>query len=103
MLFLVTMTHTAESCPVYHPKQMSATIESAKKSESIAKELGMKIHFMLSAIAGHTAYTLVEADNAGALSRYFGSIPFPQDYTVTPVGHLKDMIERAKEMLSEKK
>jgi len=97
------MTHTAESCPVYHPEQMSAAMESAEKSESLTKELNIKVHFMLSAIAGHAMYTLVEADNADALSRYFGSIPFPQDYTLTPVEHLQDMIKRAKEMMEQHK
>jgi len=97
------MTHTAESCPVYHPEQMSAAIESAEKGESMASELGIKVHFMLSAIVEHAAYALVETDTADALSRYFGSIPFPQDYTVTPVEHLEDMMKRAKEMMAEKK
>ena len=103
MLFLVTMTHTAESCPGYDPKKLEETIEAVEKSESVAKELGMKIHFLLGDLLGHGMYALVERDNPDALQRSFGVIPFPQDFVLTPVGHLHDMTKQAKEMLPEKK
>ena len=103
MLFLITMTHTPESCPGNDPEKLEESIAALEKSESVAKELGMKIHFLLADLLGHTMYALVETDNADALQRSFGEIPFPQDFVVTPVGHLKDMIEQVKETLSEKK
>ena len=102
-LFLITMTHTAESCPGNDPEKMSETIESAEKIECSAEELGIKVHFMLDVLLGHTAYALVETDSPEALARFSAGISFPQNCTITPVEHLKDMIERAKEMLSEKK
>ncbi len=103
MLFLVTMTHTAESCPGYDPEKLEETIEAMEKSESVAKQLGMKIHFLVGDLLGHGTYALVETENPDALQRSFGQIPFPQDFVVTPVGHLKDMIKQFKEMLSEKR
>ncbi|GAI83142.1 unnamed protein product [marine sediment metagenome] len=103
MLFLITMTHTAESCPGYDPEKLEEGIAALEKCESVAKELGVKTHFLLADVLGHTMYALVETDSADALQRSFGESPFRQDYTVTPVGHLKDMIKQAKEMLSEKK
>ncbi len=63
----------------------------------------MKIHFLVADLLGHGMYALVETDNPDALQRSFGVTPFPQDFVVTPVGHLKDMIKQFKEMLSEKR
>ena len=74
-----------------------------EKSESVAKELGMKINFLAADVLGHSMYALVETENPDALQRSFGEIPFPHDFVLTPVGHLKDMIKQVKEMLSEKK
>ena len=99
MLFLVTMTHTAENCPAYDPEKMREGIESAEKVESAAKELNLKLHFQVTAILEHTTYTLVETDSPEALTRFFGAIPFPQEFRVTPVEHLGDMIKRTREML----
>jgi len=103
MLFLITMTHTAESCPGNDPEKLQEGIEALEKPESVAEELGMKIHFLVTDLLGHSMYALVETDNPDALQRSFGENPFPQDFVVTPVGHLKDMIKQVKEMLSEKK
>jgi len=103
MLFHITMTHTAENCPASDPEKMREVTEAAEKYESMAKELGMKIHFLVGDVLGHNMYALVETENPDALQRSFGMIPFPQDFVVTPVGHLKDLIKKVKEMLSEKK
>jgi len=97
------MTHTAESCPGSDPEKLEEGIKALEKSESVARELGMKIHFLLADLLGHSMYALVETESPDALQRSFGELPFRQDYTVTPVGHLKDLIKQAKEMLSEKK
>ncbi len=37
MLFLVTMTHTAESCPGYDSEKLEEAIGALEKSESVAK------------------------------------------------------------------
>jgi len=103
MLFLVTMSHSAEKCPANDPEKMRETIEIVDKIEPMAKELNIKIHFMVLSGLGHTTSVLVEADSIDALSRFFGTIPFPQEFTLTPVEHLQDAMKRAKEMLEQQK
>ena len=58
MLFLVTMTHAAESCPGYDPERMREGIELVDKIESQAKELNIKIHFQVTAVLEHASYAL---------------------------------------------
>ncbi len=103
MLFMLTMTHTAESCPGNNPEKMPEAVEAMDRMESLAKELNIKIHFQVIATLEHATYALVEADSAGALSRFFGDVPFPQTSRIVPVEDFQDMMKRAKKMMMQGK
>lgn len=103
MLFLVTMTHSAESCPSNNPEKMPEAMESVDAMESLAKELNIKIHFQVIATLEHTTYALVEADSVEALSGFFGDVPFPQMSKVTPVEYFEDVMKRVKEKMQQEK
>jgi hypothetical protein len=47
MLFHVTMTHTADSCPAYHTERMPEVISSFEKLERLATELNIKAHALV--------------------------------------------------------
>ena len=103
MLFHITMIHAPESCPACDPQMMEEALVSAEKAESMAKELEIKVHFMVNEVVGHTIFALLETDSADALARFVGAIPFPQDIIAVPVEPLQEMVARAREMMKQQK
>ena len=56
MLFHVTMSHTADNCPIYHKdsKEMfPKVIEAAESLEEMAEGLNVKIHFLTASAPEH--------------------------------------------------
>jgi hypothetical protein len=100
MLFHVTMTHTAQTCPAYDPELMRATLPALEKLEGTAQELGLKVHFALWAAPEHDAYALVETDNLGVIARWVNSLPMRQEFRVTPVQHVQDLVVTARAMMA---
>ncbi|MCC7164575.1 MAG: hypothetical protein IT331_18925 [Anaerolineae bacterium] len=100
MLFHITMTHTPDNCPGYNRETMPNFISGVDKLEGIAKELNVKVHFMLWAAPEHVAYALLEADSLGVIGQYVNAIPIRQDYRVTAVEHLGQVIETAKAIVA---
>ena len=99
MLFHVTMTHTEDNCPAYNREEMPGLVSAFEKLDELAKELDVKAHFLLWGAPEHNAFALIEADNIGSVTRYLNTIPIKQDFKVTPVQHLGDIIEMAKAMI----
>ena len=100
MLFHVTMTHTPDNCPAYHREVMPDLITGLDKLEGLAKELHVKVHFLLWAAPDHVAYALLEADSLGVIAQFVNTIPIRQEFRVTPVEHLQQMVETAKAMMA---
>lgn len=92
MLFHVAMTHTADNCPAYHTDKMPAVIGSMERLEEVGKELNVKAHALLWGAPEHIAFAVLEADNLGAIGSYLNSIAITQEFTITPVQHLSDVI-----------
>ena len=46
MLVHLTMTHTPEDCPGYHPESVPALLEAFDGLEAIGKEMNVKAHFI---------------------------------------------------------
>ena len=103
MLFHVTMTHTPDNCPAYHRETMPDVITGMDKLEGVAKELNVKVHFLLWAAPDHVAYALLEADSLGGIAQYVNAIPIRQECRVTPVEHLQQVIETSKAMMARAK
>ncbi len=101
MLFHLTLTHTADNCPGYWPPEKQAELYAGTdKIMEAAKELNVKVHFLLSGTPEHVIYALLEADNILAVSNFVSGVPILQDTKVTPVQHLQDFIAEAKARLA---
>lgn len=48
----------------------------------------------------HVAYAIVEADSPGAVTRCLNTINIKQDFNVTPVQRLQEVMEMAKAMIA---
>ncbi len=103
MLFHVTMTHTADNCPAYHTERMPDALASFENLEEIGKELHIKAHALLWGAPDHIAFAILEADSLSALGRYLNSIAIHQEFKVTPVQNLKDVVEFGKAAIARAK
>ena len=102
MLFHVTATHTAEDCPGYNLQRMPEVVTSLEKLESLAKELNVKVHFLVNGAPEHVSFALLEADNPGAVARVVNSIAIRQDFKVTPVQREEDLMALARAMMGQR-
>jgi hypothetical protein len=96
MLFHVTMTHTADNCPAYHSDLQPGFIASMDKLEALGKELNVEAHSLVWGAPDHVAFAVLEADSLGAVARYLNSIAITQDFRITPVQNVTDVVEFAK-------
>jgi hypothetical protein len=103
MLFHVKLTHTEDNCPAYHTERMPEVIASFERLEPLGKELNIKAHSLLWGAPAHVAYFVVEADNLITLGRYLNSVAITQDFEITPVESLGDVIKYGKAVLESKK
>ena len=103
MLFHVIMTHTADNCPAYHTERMPDVITSLENLEARGKELNVKAHALLWAAPDHAAFAVLEADSLVAIGRFLNSIAITQDFKITPVQTVSDVVEFGKAAMSRKK
>jgi hypothetical protein len=103
MLVHVTMTHTADNCPAYHTEKMPALVTALDGLDQLGKELNVKAHSLLWGAPDHVAYAVLEADTLTAIGRYLNSIPIVQDFKITPVEHVADVIEFGKAAMARAK
>jgi hypothetical protein len=96
MLFHVTMTHTADNCPAYHTERMPELLTALEGLEGAGKELGVKAHALLWGAPDHVAFAVLEADSLGAIGRYLNSIPITQEFKITPVQNVSEVVEFGK-------
>jgi hypothetical protein len=96
MLFHVTMTHTADNCPAYHSDLVPGFLASMEKLEALGKDLNVQTHSLLWGAPDHVAFAVLEADSLNAIARYLNSIAVIQDFDITPVQNVSELIEFAK-------
>jgi hypothetical protein len=103
MLFHVIMTHTADNCPAYHTERMPDVIASLENLEARGKDLNVKAHALLWAAPDHAAFAVLEADSLVAIGRFLNSIAITQDFKITPVENVSDVVAFGKAALAQKK
>jgi hypothetical protein len=96
MLFHVTMTHTADDCPAYHSELVPEFLASVGRLETLGKELNVAAHSVLWGAPDHVAFAVLEADSLNAIARYLNSIAITQDFDITPVQNVAELVEFAK-------
>ncbi len=94
MLVHITATHTAADCPLYNPAMREMEAQVVPAFEKQAAELGVKIHFTLSAGPSHVMYFLLEAEHFSSIQALLESIPMRQDFTITPVADVREVVGR---------
>jgi hypothetical protein len=102
MLFHITMTHTADNCPAYHTERMAEVISSFDKLDALARELHITTHALLWGAPAHVAFAVLEADNMLVVGKFLNAIALTQDFDITPVQNLSDVIEYGKSVLARK-
>ena len=103
MLFHVTMTHTADNCPAYQPERMPDVITSLENLEEVGKKLNVKAHALLWGAPDHVAFAVLEADSLLAIGRYLNSIAIIQEFKITPVQYVSDVVEFGKAAIARAK
>jgi hypothetical protein len=103
MLFHVTMTHTPDNCPGYHPEKMPGLIAALDNLEELGKKLNVKTHSLLWGAPDHVAFAVLEADSLLSIGSFLNSIPIPQDFKITPVEHVSDVVEFGKAVIARSK
>ena len=96
MLFHVVMTHSADNCPAFHAERMPAVIDSLEKLEKVGEEVNVKVHSLLWGAPDHVAFAVLEAGDLVALGRLLNSIAIVQDFKITPVQNVADVVEFGK-------
>ena len=96
MLFHVKMTHSADNCPAYHPERMPEVLASLERLEEVGREANVKAHALLWTAPSHDAYAVLEADGLLAIGRYLNSIAITQEFEITPVENVSDVIAYGK-------
>lgn len=61
----------------------------------------MKVHALLWAAPEHVAYAVLEADTMAAVARYVFTVPLQQEFKVTPVQNLQDVVAMGKAMMAQ--
>jgi len=79
MLFLITQTHTAETCPI----DAGGSEALHEKPENVP---GLKIVAAYGAYTDHTLYYIVEADDYDAVEKFLLPGFKRSRATITPVG-----------------
>ena len=100
MLFHLTATHSTDDCPAYNRERMPAMIEATEGSKARAKELGIKIHFVVNAAPKHVIYALLEAENVAGIALWVNSFPMKQDCDINPVQAEADLAAMGREMMA---
>lgn len=96
MLFHVTMTHSVDDCPAYHTEKMPDLLASLDNLDKVGEEANVKAHALLWGAPEHVAFAVLEAESLSAIGRYLTSIAITQDFTITPVQQVADLVEFGK-------
>jgi hypothetical protein len=96
MLFHVTMTHSADNCPAYHNELVPGFLASVEKLEALGKDLNVQAHSLLWGAPDHVAFAVLEADSLNAIARYLNAIAITQDFDITPVQNVSEVVAFAK-------
>lgn len=98
MLFHLTMTHSEENCPAFNPGTMAKLTELQSKMDELTKDVGIKVHSMVSAAPGHVFYGLVETDSVTSIALFTNAFPMRQSFEVTPVISIADLTKAGESM-----
>jgi len=68
-IFVVTSTHTAESCPIQNEKERKFWLEAFAKMGEFTKSHGIKVLGSYAVVPAHKTYMILEAPSAEAMQK----------------------------------
>lgn len=102
MLFHVTMPHSVEDCPGNNPDKMPEILSAFDTIDEVSQKFNVKVHFLVSGLPEHVEFALLEADSPVDLANFVSHFPYRQDYEVTAVEHLADVVSKMKAVMEQK-
>jgi hypothetical protein len=75
-----------------------AFIASVEGLQALGKELNVEAHTILWGAPAHIAFAVLEADSLNAIAHYVNSIAITQDFVITPVQNVGEVVEFARMM-----
>lgn len=93
MLYHVTTTHSPDNCPLYDSDLQEEMRQFTTNAADLAREVGVTIHFLVTAAPDHVFYSLLETDNFTGILRVLGAMPLRQEFTITPVSWMQEAME----------
>ena len=101
MIFMVQMRHDAAHCPGYHHELLPVWVEGFEKREETARQTGVKIVGLYSALPEHLEIAIVEADSAGAVAFFVSQLlPTEQaEITMTALTPTEEVVAMARQMM----
>ena len=101
MLFMVQMRHDAAHCPGYHRELLPVWVQGFENREEIARQTGVKIVGLYSALPEHLEISIVEADGAAQVAFFVAQlIPSEQaEITLTALTPVEQVVEMARQMM----
>jgi hypothetical protein len=79
---------------------MQPMLEAIGGSGDLATELGIKVHFMVSAAPKHVSYILLETEDSSQIPLWANSFPYKQEFDINPVMREERMAVMAREMMA---
>ena len=74
-------------------------LEAVEKSDAVASELGIKVHFLVNGAPEHVTYALVETEDSSRIAFWTGSFPIKQDFKISPVRREAELAAMAREFM----
>ena len=78
---------------------MTTMFEAKEGSGDLASELGIKVHFMVSAAPKHASYILLETECSSRIEPWVNSFSYKQDFDINPIVNEEKMAEMAGEIM----
>jgi len=64
--------------------------------EEVGKQVNVTAHSLVWGAPDHVAFAVLEAEDLGAIGRYLNSIAMMQEFRITPVQQVTDVVEFGK-------
>jgi hypothetical protein len=75
---------------------MPELLASMERLDDVGKETSVTAHALLWGAPDHVAFAVLEAEDLGAIGRYLNSIAMMQEFRITPVQQVTDVVEFGK-------
>ncbi len=96
MLYMVTIVHSPESCPMSNPEVRNKALAGSKKTPELIKSLGVTSQGSWTNLLNHTTYMVVDAPDPHTMTRLLNDAGYLDwnNITVEPVMPTREATEK---------